>query len=99
MPCTYRRAAMFMNHIPERGYGIDPDPDRLKAQLSATMGDDLRSFIYCLDHIRTREDATREIMLAYTIDPEMLDAYADLEIRALAEVRAWFQHMGIIPGT
>ena len=99
VPCTYRRAAMFMNHIPERGYGIDPDPDRLKAQLSATMGDDLRSFIYCLDHIRTREDATREIMLAYTIDPEMLDAYADLEIRALAEVRAWFQHMGIIPGT
>ncbi|MCX6097409.1 MAG: hypothetical protein NTZ77_02825 [Caldiserica bacterium] len=88
-----------MNHIPERGYGIDPDLDQLRAGLSATMGDDMRAFMYCLDHIKSPEDAKREIMLSYMVDPEMLDAYANLEIRALAEVRAWFQSIGILPAT
>jgi hypothetical protein len=99
VPCTYRRAAMFMNHIPERGYGIDPDLDQLRAGLSATMGDDMRAFMYCLDHMKSPEDAKREIMLSYMVDPEMLDAYADLEIRALAEVRAWFQSIRILAAT
>ena len=52
VPCTYRRAAMLMSQIPEGPYGIDPDSNLLRTNLSATMGDDIRAFMYCLDHIR-----------------------------------------------
>jgi len=57
------------------------------------------SYEYSPHRTKSPEDAKREIMLSYMIDPEMLDAYADLEIRGLAEVRAWLQSVGILPVT
>ena len=99
VPCICRQAAMSMNHMSESGYGIDLNPDQLEGRLSSQLGDDVRAFRYCLDHVRSRDYANREIMLSYGVEPKMLDAYADLEMRALAEVRAWFQDVGILPKT